>query len=67
MSDDEKERNANRLASLINDMAVQGVIKPMSMDPSTGVKTELNMHPGLIADSLKYRKWFERDFFMEHK
>lgn len=61
MSDDEKERNANRLASLINDMAVQGVIKPMSMDPSTGVKTELNMHPGLIADSLKYASGLKKD------
>jgi len=61
MSDDEKEREANRLASMINDMTVQGVIKPMSMDPLTGVKTELNMHPGLIADSLKYASGLKKD------
>merc|ERR1712226_1646580 len=61
MSDDEKEREANRLASLINDMAVQGVIKPMSMDPLTGKQTELNMHPGIIADSLKYASGLKKE------
>merc|ERR1711879_965362 len=54
MSDDDKEREANKLACLISDMSKQGVITPMSIDPVTGQQVPLDINPGVIASALKY-------------
>lgn len=60
MSDEQKEREANHLAHLIHEMSKHNVITPMSCDPD-GKQTPLNIHPGIIADSLKVAAGLKRE------